>query len=206
MAFVNLQRILDLNKDKGEAMAREDIAKNDLTRGAESAIGYLGGGANNEAEAQRQMLSAQERAKTLAGGKARTSALDAALSGQSNAMQQYQQRTSNLATLMSGAQQAQQARQEAQGANARYRQNIAGADARLHARMTGGVEDVSEEQLTAAYDAWKDAEKSGNTALAAAKREEYRRLQNQRKTNRDSVADFQQKMSQSASAYANGRR
>lgn len=134
MAFVNLQRLLSLNKDKGEAMARDDIAKNDLTRGAELSIGYLGGGAHNESEAQSRMLQAQERAKTLAGGAARTNGLDAALSGGSAAMQQYQQRTNNLSKLMAGAQQAQTARQGARTSDEQYRRDIAAADERAKPR------------------------------------------------------------------------
>lgn len=135
MAFVNLQRLMALNADKGEEMAQEAIGKDGaLTNSAEASIGHLRGGLDNGAEAASRVQQAQARAKTLSGSGAAGSldgggALDAALMGQSGAMQQYQQRTKNLTKLLGGAQQAQASQQHQREANANFSRLTGQADA-----------------------------------------------------------------------------
>jgi hypothetical protein len=130
MAFVNLQRILDLNADKGEEMAQKNIAGPDadaqkaLNAAQYSAL-WHSGGLDNGAELASRTATAQQKAQTYGGAGAAAAVsggtgLDAALMGQSQAGKQYQAKSANLAKLMGDANAAYDARQRQTAANARF--------------------------------------------------------------------------------------
>ena len=97
MAFVNLQRLLALNADKGEQMAQSALQKSGATGALNNAAGSIMRG---EGDAEDRVLQAEGMGRTMGAASGYTNALDSALSGQSNAMQRYQQRTGNLRKML----------------------------------------------------------------------------------------------------------
>lgn len=158
MAFVNLQRLMDLNADKGEEMAQKSIdnsgLQKDITSAEYSALWHQGG-LDNGAELESRTKAAQSRAATMASasgmaaGSPGMGALDGALMSQSRVGQQAQARASNLSKLMAGANEAYDARQRQTAANNRF----AGMtqDANAHLAQQKQEEEAKMKQATKGY-------------------------------------------------------
>lgn len=139
MAFVNLQRLMSLNADKGEEMAQQAAGDSGLEK-ANNAAAYSAiwhqGGLDNGAELADRVQTAQAKAKTFSGAgvggaaKSGGNALDGALIGQSTVMKQHQAQASNLSKLMGNANAAYDAQQRQRASNNKFRGMINDADAR----------------------------------------------------------------------------
>lgn len=140
MAYVNFQRLLDLNADQGEAMAQKGLggpdaeAQKSLNAANYSAMWHAGG-LDNGAEVANRTASADALGKTLSGaGAAATvpggTGLDAALMGRSSTGKAAQARTSNLQKLMTDANAAYGARQRQAQATGQFAAQTREADER----------------------------------------------------------------------------
>lgn len=135
MAFVNLQRLLELNRDKGEAMGQRVAEEyGGATSGAERAILLAQSGLGLGDDAEARVAEAEGRARTLGGLGGLQAAmgpgagiLDAALAGRSSSLQSLQQRTRRLDDMLSTARGAMERRQRAE---ANWQQMMADARAR----------------------------------------------------------------------------
>lgn len=173
MAYVNFQRLLDLNADQGEAMAQKGLggpdaeAQKSLNAANYSAMWHAGG-LNNEAELANRTANADALGKTLSGAGAAAAVpggtgLDAALMGRSSTGRAHQARSQNLQKLMGGANAAYASRQQSGG---QY-----GASAQK--AMNHAPESEAERQARAQREQWRTGSYKPKNATEYAAYSDY---------------------------------
>lgn len=132
MAYINLQRMLELNQDKGDVMAQKALDASGASRAIRTAQTGIARMQQGFGDASQAVGAAQGMSRMLGdtgglAGAGNMSALDAALAGRSGTMSAYRQRTGNLQRMLTDTQGAME-RQRA--ADEHYRANIDTADRR----------------------------------------------------------------------------